>query len=102
MQSVENLNLSAAFGPKEDTEETELYQTQEEIEEILMQGDMKMFGADLDGDDFKKCVRKSSCWVMKHVIKKICDWMKAHKKFTFGVLLAIVQPWKYAEGYCYK
>lgn len=64
----------------------------------------------------KKCMKKVTCCVMHHVIKKIvewckkdennkkracmCNWMKNHKAFTFGYLLASVEPWKFAYGYC--
>jgi len=117
-EAIENLNLgnSASWDqPEEPGTEMELYQTQEEIEEIILQGDFKLFGEEFDTDDFKQCVKKTSCWIMKHVMKNIvdwckktkdpkakkeCDWWLAHKKFTFGAALAYTQPWKYAEGYC--
>jgi hypothetical protein len=69
------------------------------------------------GDDCpKKCIKKVSCCVMKYYIDKVkkwckkatkdcdkkrCEWMRNHKEFTFGVLLAYVQPWKFAIGYCH-
>merc|ERR1711915_610171 len=106
----------AAAHDESATTDTELYQTEAEMEEFFSADDMQMYGSE-SKDDFKTCVKKASCEVMKHVVKKICEWckhatkrediakclwMKAHKKFTFGTLLASVQPWKYAEGYCYK
>jgi hypothetical protein len=101
---------------EEPTSEIELWQTESEIEDLLLQGELQTWGMGMDKDGgYKKCVKKASCWVMKKVIHKICAWckkatkpedkakcawMKAHKKFTFGALLAAVQPWKYAMGYC--
>jgi len=69
------------------------------------------------GDDCpKKCIKEVSCCVMKYYIEKVkdwckkatndcdkkkCEWMRNHKEFTFGVMLAYVQPWKFAMGYCH-
>jgi len=118
MAAVEDFSLADTEWEKQEepTSELELFHTESEIEELLMMGEEKMFGMELfGGDKYKKCVKKTSCWVMKKVIHKICDWcknatkkedvkkcdwMKAHKKFTFGALLVAVQPWKYAMGYC--
>lgn len=83
------------------------------------ESELHSFGDDTPcyGDDCpNKCEKDATCKVMKHVIDEIkewckkatkkcdvekCEWMKDHKEFTFGVLLAAVQPWKYAYGYCY-
>jgi len=119
MESVANITMSSVVASAHDesaSTDTELYQTEAEIEDFFLEEKMKISGSEFK-DDFKTCVKKASCWVMKHVIEKICDWckkatkkediekckwMQAHKKFTFGILLASVQPWKYAEGYCYQ
>lgn len=64
----------------------------------------------------KKCMRKVIRAIMKHTVEKVCEWCQNHKddkkiawicnwaenhkKFVFGVLLGVVEPWKYAYGYC--
>lgn len=64
----------------------------------------------------KKCMRKVIRAIMKHTLEKVCEWCqnhqddkkiawicnwaKNHEKFTIGVLIGVVEPWKYAYGYC--
>eukprot|EP00397_Hematodinium_sp_SG-2012_P042771 GEMP01047382.1.p1 GENE.GEMP01047382.1~~GEMP01047382.1.p1 ORF type:complete len:281 (+),score=61.97 GEMP01047382.1:89-931(+) len=62
------------------------------------------------------CVKAISALVMQHAIKKvvdwclhtkcpkakaICKWALQHKAIAFGYLLAAVEPWKFATGYCW-
>merc|ERR1712054_424878 len=35
-------------------------------------------------------------------IQKWCAWSGNHKEMAYGMLLAQVQPWKYAIGKCYQ
>lgn len=63
-----------------------------------------------------KCYRKVFGFVMKHavmgtkhvchvtkcpVLQKWCKWAGNHREMAFGMLLAKVEPWKYAIGRCY-
>lgn len=35
-----------------------------------------------------------------HIMAKMCPWMKENKAVAFGMLLAKVEPWKFAMGWC--
>jgi hypothetical protein len=65
----------------------------------------------------KICFKKTSCFVMKMAVgrfrkmcrktgsakvKKICGWVAHHKAFAFGMMLAKVEPWKFAIGRCWS
>merc|ERR1712032_990095 len=62
-----------------------------------------------------KCMRRSTKYVMLHVVsrikgmcmqsdsiktQKMCHFAREHKDVAFGMLLAKVEPWKFAFGYC--
>lgn len=35
-------------------------------------------------------------------MRKMCEWAKDHKEVAFGMLLAKVEPWKFAMGACHR
>jgi len=62
-----------------------------------------------------KCIQKVTPHIMLEAMKKVrahclttksasmkkkCEWVKEHKQLSLGYLLALVEPWKFAYGYC--
>lgn len=125
--AVKELEFNESF--KFDVEEAKKMEIQvrrqdqdyeEELEESLATPDYGDFGLQEAFGGPKPpraCVEKVIKHIMKMVVKKIvhwchdpkakcpvrekvCKWASEHKEMALGYLLAAVEPWKYAEGYC--